>query len=130
MKSAAPVSDQDIERFVSALLLVGVVASGLTVLAGGVYYLMRHANDPVNYAHFHGEFAVDRTAVLAVAAAFGGRARSVIQCGLLLLIATPIARVLACFIGFARQGDRQYMVVTAIVLTVLLYSLVSGAMQG
>jgi uncharacterized membrane protein len=50
----------------------------------------------------------------------------VIQLGLLLLVATPIARVALSLIGFFRQGDRKYVVITAIVLGILLFSLVGG----
>jgi uncharacterized membrane protein len=58
------------------------------------------------------------------------RARSIIQFGLLLLIATPILRVAFSLAGFTLERDRVYVVITAIVLAVLLYSLISGAIQG
>jgi uncharacterized membrane protein len=44
--------------------------------------------------------------------------------GLLLLIATPVARVALLAVAFAVQRDRLYVVVTLIVLAVLLASLV------
>jgi len=47
----------------------------------------------------------------------------VIQLGLLLLIATPIARVALSLVAFVKQHDRTYIVVTTIVLVLLLYSL-------
>ena len=49
--------------------------------------------------------------------------RGIIQLGLLLLIATPVARVVFSVIGFVRQRDFVYVVLTLIVLAVLLYSL-------
>jgi uncharacterized membrane protein len=56
------------------------------------------------------------------------RGRSLIQLGLLLLIATPIARVVFSIVGFAIERDRMYVAFTLIVLAVLLYSLLgSGA---
>jgi uncharacterized membrane protein len=42
---------------------------------------------------------------------------------LLTLIATPVARVAFSLIAFGKEGDRMYVVVTAIVLFVLLYSI-------
>ena len=45
------------------------------------------------------------------------------QFGLLLLIATPVARVAMAVVGFALERDRLYVVVSLIVLTVLLLSL-------
>jgi uncharacterized membrane protein len=49
---------------------------------------------------------------------------------LLLLIATPILRVAFSLVGFAIERDRAYVIITSIVLAVLLYSLISGALQG
>jgi uncharacterized membrane protein len=47
----------------------------------------------------------------------------ILQLGLLLLIATPIARVIFSVFAFALEGDRMYVAFTLVVLTVLLYSL-------
>jgi uncharacterized membrane protein len=53
----------------------------------------------------------------------GAVVRSWIQLGLLLLIATPVARVLSSIFAFTAQRDRTYVAVTLIVAAVLLYSL-------
>jgi uncharacterized membrane protein len=55
--------------------------------------------------------------------AFHLNADGVIQVGLLLLIATPIARVVFCVIGFARQRDILYVAISSFVLAILFYSL-------
>jgi uncharacterized membrane protein len=49
---------------------------------------------------------------------------------MLLLIATPVARVAFSLFGFAAERDRTYVIVTTIVLAVLLYSLIGGAASG
>jgi uncharacterized membrane protein len=54
------------------------------------------------------------------------RERGLIQLGLLLLIATPVARVAFSVAAFAMQRDRLYVVVALIVLAVLMYSLMGG----
>jgi uncharacterized membrane protein len=54
------------------------------------------------------------------------RGRGIIQLGLLLLIATPIARVALSVVAFAIQRDRLYVVATLVVLAVLMYSLTGG----
>jgi uncharacterized membrane protein len=59
--------------------------------------------------------------VLGSALAFRGR--GIIQLGLLLLIATPVARVAFSILGFAKEGDRMYAIVATIVLLILLYSI-------
>ena len=58
--------------------------------------------------------------------ALGGDGRAIIECGLLLLIATPVARVFFSIIAFALEKDRLYVVLTLIVLVILLYSLLGG----
>jgi len=49
-----------------------------------------------------------------------------IQLGLMLLVATPIARVFVALLVFMRQRDRIYIVVTLTVLTGLIVSLLQG----
>ena len=58
-----------------------------------------------------------------VRGALGMSGRAIIQLGLLLLIATPVARVLFSAIAFALEHDYVYVFITLIVLGILLYSL-------
>jgi uncharacterized membrane protein len=77
----------------------------------------------VHYGEFRGQ-PPELTSVAGVVR--GVRAldpRAVIQLGLLLLIATPVARVAFSLVAFLRQRDRTYVVITSIVLLLLLYSL-------
>lgn len=124
------ITDLTIERMVSALLRGGVVISGAVVFVGGLHYLARHGQEYADHHSFHGEPSVDRLVGQIIGGAISLRARSIIQLGLLLLIATPIARVAVSLVGFTLERDRTYVVITAIVLTVLLYSLINGALQG
>jgi uncharacterized membrane protein len=128
--SLPKVTDSGIEHMVSVLLRTGVMVSGTVVLAGGIYYLVRHGGDQVDYHTFRGEPAVDRILSQIMAAAWRLRARSLIQLGVLLLIATPILRVAFSLVGFAIERDGKYVAITAIVLMILLYALISGAVTG
>ena len=58
------------------------------------------------------------------ALAFHGR--GLIQLGLLVLIATPVARVAFSFFAFLHERDWTYVFVTVLVLGLLLYSLFGG----
>lgn len=124
------ITDTSIERMVSVLLRTGVLLSGLVVLAGGVYYVILHGGEPGDYHTFHGQPSIDRIVPQIVRGAIAFRARSIIQLGILMLIATPIARVAFSLAGFAVERDRAYVTITAIVLAILLYSLIHGALQG
>jgi uncharacterized membrane protein len=55
--------------------------------------------------------------------AFSFQGRGIIQLGLLLLIATPVARVALSIVGFAAERDRMYVSFALIVLAILFYSL-------
>jgi len=124
------VTDTTIERLVSVILRMGVLVSGLVVLLGGVYFLVRHACEQTDFHTFRGAPSIDRIVDQIVLGAIRLRARSIIQFGILLLIATPIVRVVAALAGFAMERDKAYVVITTIVLGVLLYSLISGAAGG
>jgi uncharacterized membrane protein len=46
---------------------------------------------------------------------------------LLLLIATPVARVLFSVLGFGLERDWMYVVITLLVLALLVYTLASSS---
>jgi len=117
------VDEQKLEALIANLLRAGVVASAFLVLAGAVLYLMKSPWARVSYRSFHGEPQQLKTAHGVVRYAFSGNALGIMQLGLLLLIATPIARVISSAVAFALEGDRMYLLFTLLVLAVLLYSL-------
>ncbi|HXM64359.1 MAG TPA: DUF1634 domain-containing protein [Terriglobales bacterium] len=119
-------TDQKLENMVGNLLRAGVSLSALVVLFGGIIYLARHGREPASYKVFLGEPSDLKSLSGIVREAFGFRGRGIIQLGLLLLIATPVARVALAIWGFAEEHDRMYMIFTGIVLIVLLYSLLGS----
>jgi uncharacterized membrane protein len=115
-----------VEEWIGNLLRVGVTLAAAVVLFGGTVYLVRHGLAAPQYHVFVGEPTDLRRLSGIVKDALAFRGRGLIQLGLLLLIATPIARVVFSVAAFALQGDRLYVVVTLIVLAVLIYSLTGG----
>ena len=116
---------QKVDVIVGNLLRAGVVISAAVVFAGGVIYLVRHGAEVPNYHLFRGEPADLRALSGILHDALALRGRGLIQFGLLLLIATPVARVAFLIYAFARQGDRLYAVIASIILALLVYSLFS-----
>jgi len=114
------------DDIIGTLLRVGVALAALVVLVGGILYLHRYGNTFPDYRVFHGEPSDLRSVagILRDMPAF--RSRGIIQCGLLLLIATPLVRVAFAVVAFALQRDRTYVTVTLIVLSLLLYSLLAA----
>ncbi len=96
-------------------------------MLGGILYLVRHGHEIPNYTTFHGEPESLKSLVEIFHGVLGMSARAIIQLGLLLLIATPVARVLFSAIAFAIERDGMYVVITLIVLAILLYSLLASS---
>jgi uncharacterized membrane protein len=120
-------TDQRVDEIIGNLLRVGVILAAAVVLLGGGLYLTQPGSTVPDYRVFHGEPAYLRevSGIVKDARALDGR--GLIQLGLLLLLATPVARVAFSVVAFALQRDRTYVVVTLIVLAVLLYSLGSAS---
>jgi uncharacterized membrane protein len=117
-------ADVRIEQTVGILLRVGVTLAAVVVLCGGALYLIQHGDEPrPEYKPFKGEPPELCSPVGIVKDATTGESRGIIQLGLLLLLATPIARVLFSVFAFARQRDHLYVALTLVVLTLLLASL-------
>ena len=116
-------NDERVEKLLGMLLLTGVMISGLVVLVGGVLYLLRYGRAPVHYETFDPQRASLRDTIEVAKYAVHGDGRAIIQIGLLLLIATPVMRVVFSMIAFALEKDRLYVVLTLIVLVILLLSL-------
>jgi uncharacterized membrane protein len=121
-----PWTEHEVEQIVGNLLRVGVLLAAAVVLLGGVLYLTEYGRGRVNYGRFQSEPADLRSPVGVVKLALAGDSRGLIQVGLLLLVATPVARVVFSVYAFARQYDWLYVGVTLLVLGVLLYSLFHG----
>ncbi|MEH2296313.1 DUF1634 domain-containing protein [Nostoc sp.] len=79
-----------------------------------------------NYQIFRGEPAEFRTPSGVKTSILSGHNRGIIQLGLLLLIATPVVRVIFSLLAFVRLKDYTYVIVTLIVLLGLIYSLIGG----
>ncbi len=116
-------TEERLDAAVSFVLRLGVNLAAAIVLVGAAVFLYRHGHELPHYAVFRGEPSNLRTigGIVRDAAAFSGR--GLIQLGLLVLVATPVARVALSLTVFALQRDRTYVVVTLVVLVLLILSL-------
>ena len=110
-------TDFRLEQIVGNLLRAGVVLAAAVVLAGGVWYLAEQGTERTDYHGFHSThetfpWTQGLSAPLAT-----------IEIGLLILIATPVARVVFSMAAFAVERDKVYVAITLIVLAILTYSL-------
>jgi len=123
MRNSSKWTDQRFEELIANLLRTGVLLSATVVFIGAITYLVRHGFSPADYRVFRSEPDELKSAQGIVRYAFQQHGRGLIQLGLLLLIATPVARVTFSVFGFAKERDWMYVGFTLIVLVVLLYSL-------
>ena len=125
-RSRVPLSDEKLAQFIGALLRAGVLLAAGVVLLGAVFYLAQRGFSPPRYHVFRGEPADLRSISGVMKDLFSFRPAALIQFGVLLLIATPIARVLFSLFAFFREGDGTYVFVTLLVFSLLIFSLVGG----
>ncbi len=118
--------DMRLEGFIGNLLRAGVLLAAFVVLVGGVFYLAHHHADPATYRSFTMEGSNLRTLVGICKSAAHLDSLGLMQLGLVLLIATPVARVGLAAAGFFLERDRLYVLISLIVLAVLTFSLAHG----
>ncbi len=116
-------ADQHLETILGNVLKTGVIVSAVVVFIGAAVYLSKHGMDRADFQVFKGEPANLRSVPGIIGDTLAESGRGIIQLGLLLLIATPVMRVLLSLVGFLRQGDKTYIIVTLLVFAVLIYSL-------
>jgi uncharacterized membrane protein len=120
------VTDEVFDTMLAFVLRAGVLISAAVVACGGVLFLIAHGFEQRDYHVFHGEPGPLRSVSGIISRALAFDAEGIIQFGLLLLIATPIARVVFSVVGFARQRDWLYVGITILVLALLTYSLLGS----
>jgi len=128
MAALVPRDEEVFDRRIAALLRFGVLLSASVIAAGAAVYLWKRSGTLPDYHVFRGEPAELRSVASIVLEATSLSGRALIQLGVLLLIATPVMRVLVSVIGFALQRDWMYSLITSIVLGLLLFSLFAGTL--
>ncbi|GAA3976850.1 DUF1634 domain-containing protein [Mucilaginibacter dorajii] len=120
-------ADQDIEQLIGLQLRYGVITASVIVLLGGLIYLYQSGSSGMpSYHTFIGTKAGFTTANEIITGLKTINAKSVIQLGVIVLIATPILRIAFSLIGFILEKDRLYIGITFIVLSVMMISIFGG----
>lgn len=116
--------DSLIDARIGMLLRVGMLTSAVVIFLGGALFLLHHGHSIPHYGVFQGIPENLRTLTGITSGALHGNDLAIIQLGLLLLIATPVARVLFSVFAFLSERDYLYVSISTIVLLVLCYSLI------
>ena len=115
-------SQKDIQFILGTLLRVGVILSMSVVLIGGLIYLIGYQDLKVDYSKFvpDANYATLEAIVVGLKVMDG---KAIIQFGTILLIFTPITRVVFSVFSFLIERDYLYVLIGLFVLGVILFSL-------
>lgn len=109
------------ELIISGVLRGGVVSSAALIAVGvAAFYIRGDWRSPTTGSVFPHTLASVWQGVLR------GEPLAIIALGLLVLLATPVLRVLVSIGAFLLEGDRLYAVITAVVLLILVVSFFLG----
>jgi uncharacterized membrane protein len=116
-----------LQQLIGRLLQLGVLASSVVMLIGGGMYLVHSGNlHGGPYVFKEGAGTAYTSIGGVINGVFKGDSGAIIQMGVLLLIATPVARIIFSLIGFLREKDRLYVFISLLVLCVIIGSMLSG----
>jgi uncharacterized membrane protein len=110
-------TDDRMDTLIGNLLRTGVLIAASVIAVGGIWYLLVHGAATADYRHFHEQVHGLRS-LLSVTPP-----QLTILIGLLILIATPVARVIFSLAAFALERDHVFVWITAAVLLILAYSI-------
>jgi uncharacterized membrane protein len=115
--------DYRMDLLISYVLRGGVLLSAGLLILGALLYAtaaLRSGSPafPSTYPHSLGDVLAGLT---------HGDPLAILSLGLLVLLLTPVARVLVSILAFARERDWLYVAITAVVLLILVVSFLLGA---
>ena len=116
-------ADKDVQVILGTLLRVGVISSMTVVFIGGIVYLLSNHSNVVNYREFDAGKSGMSSIISVYRGVLAGEGMAIIQFGTLLLIFTPVARVVFSVFSFLIERDYLYVAIGLLVLVVILISL-------
>ena len=119
-----PLTDKQLDLTIARMLRWGVTLAAAVVFVGGVISMLNPGAATLDYSQFRADSFPTIAGIFH--GAFHLNPVNLIQVGILILIGTPVLRVVFCIAGFARQRDALYVAISTTVLLILLYSLLPG----
>ncbi len=117
-------TDLDLNRSVGNLLRIGVVLSVFTSAAGFLKLFTEGFEMPDDYSAL--EIPDDKIWATFWHSLLELQGVAIIQLGILLLIFTPLVRIIFAMIGYMKEKDYTYVIVSLIVLAIMLVSFLMG----
>ncbi|MFA5312983.1 MAG: DUF1634 domain-containing protein [Methanomassiliicoccales archaeon] len=106
-------ADDVINSVLHRVLLCGMLLSLATMSLGLALYIADGSGDD---AVIPIETLIDELAA--------GKPLAIVQLGILMLIATPLVRIIAALVVFAAERDRQFVLIALVVLAMVIVAMV------
>jgi uncharacterized membrane protein len=119
-------ADAALTRAVGLVLQWGVILAAVITAVGGVVFLRAHGADVPQFSEFRGSTGWWTSLGTILRAAASGDGSALIETGLLVLIATPVARVVMLLLGFTRERNWTYVMLSLLVLGALSISVLQS----
>jgi uncharacterized membrane protein len=113
------VDERDLNKYVGTVLATGVLLSFIILVWGSILYLTHPGAPPVG-----------RTLPAILGGALSLNPSATINLGLLVLLLTPVARIIAAMIGFALERSWKFVLISLTVLIILSISTTVGYFSG
>lgn len=119
-------TDVDLNRSVGNLLRLGVILSVVTSLIGFVKLFMEGFEMPRKYKLLDMGTSSDKVWSHFWETLCKGEGMAIIQLGILMLIFTPLMRIIFALIGYLKEKDYVYVIISSIVLAIMAISFFTG----
>lgn len=117
-------TDIDLNRSVGNLLRMGVILSVITSLFGFIKLFTEGFTMPNDYTSL--EITEEHIWQSFWSSLLNFEGAAIIQLGILLLIFTPLVRIIFAMIGYLKEKDYTYVMISLIVLAIMLVSFLMG----
>jgi len=121
-----PFTDIDLNRSVGNLLRLGVLLSVVTSLIGFTKLFMEGFVMPKKYKLLDMGTTSEKVWGQFWSSLMKGEGMAIIQLGILFLILTPLVRIIFALIGYLKEKDYTYVIISLIVLAIMTVSFLTG----
>ena len=119
-------TDADLNRSVGNLLRLGVILSVATSLIGFIKLFSEGFQMPKKYKLLDMGSSSEKVWGQFWDSLCKGEGMAIIQLGILLLIFTPLMRIIFALIGYMKEKDYVYVIISSIVLAIMAISFFTG----
>ncbi|MBL7882299.1 MAG: DUF1634 domain-containing protein [Chryseobacterium gambrini] len=119
-------TDVDLNRSVGNLLRLGVILSVATSLIGFIKLFTEGFKMPKKYTSLDMGESSEKVWGHFWNSLCKGEGMAIIQLGILLLVFTPLMRIIFALIGYLKEKDYIYVVISSIVLAIMTISFFTG----